>query len=145
MQREKTYPGPIQIHSTASNKTTCRRSVDNKLYKKPVQKDLLDPVDTTRLGLTSNEIKVIHVQESTSAPSARASAAAPPSTPPKAYPVLGPLRPALPRAEKKSYRLKSAVADENGDLRQTYVFKSGFWSEAPDEVLELVWKSDMGT
>lgn len=52
---------------------------------------------------------------------------------------LGPLRPALDDKDKKSYRLREAIT-ENNALRQVYVYKGDFGTDALDEVFELVWE-----
>ena len=58
---------------------------------------------------------------------------------------LGPLRPPLGEDEKKSYRLKNAILEENGSLRQIYVHRGDFAKEEMDEVLELVWEAPSAT
>ncbi len=57
---------------------------------------------------------------------------------------LGPLRTALAEGEKKSYRLKDAIVERNGDVRQIYVYKGDFFRDELDEVLELVWQGGSG-
>lgn len=57
---------------------------------------------------------------------------------------LGPLRPAIDEHDKKSYRLKDAVASPDGTLRQIYVYRGDFATEEMDEVLELVWEGGEG-
>lgn len=53
---------------------------------------------------------------------------------------LGPLRPKVDKAKKKSYWLETAVAGENGTLTQVYVHRGNRnWREY-DEVIELVWQ-----
>ncbi|ERS95671.1 hypothetical protein HMPREF1624_07745 [Sporothrix schenckii ATCC 58251] len=69
---------------------------------------------------------------------------------------LGPLRPALDDADKKSYRLREVVAGEHGansdsdsgsgvaSFRQVYVYKGAFGNDELDEVFELVWDEGEG-
>lgn len=53
---------------------------------------------------------------------------------------IGPLRPALKKDEKRSYRLKDAEMLSDGRLRQIYVYRRDWTSgEAMDEVVELLW------
>lgn len=53
---------------------------------------------------------------------------------------IGPLRPALKKDEKRSYRLKDAELLSDGRLRQIYVYRRDWTSgEAMDEVVELLW------
>ncbi|KAF3762771.1 family 31 glycosyltransferase [Cryphonectria parasitica EP155] len=53
---------------------------------------------------------------------------------------IGPLRPALKKHEKRSYRLKDAEWLADGRLRQIYVYKRDWQSgEEMDEVIELLW------
>lgn len=53
---------------------------------------------------------------------------------------IGPLRPALKKDEKRSYRLKDAEFLPDGRLRQIYVYKRDWQSgEEMDEVVELLW------
>lgn len=53
---------------------------------------------------------------------------------------IGPLRPALKKDEKRSYRLKDAEWLDDGRLRQIYVYQRDWTSgEAMDEVVELLW------
>jgi len=54
---------------------------------------------------------------------------------------MGPLRPPLDEDEKKSYRLRDAVADRHGSLRQIYVHRGDVGKEQMDEVLELIWEA----
>lgn len=57
---------------------------------------------------------------------------------------LGPLRPALDDTkDKKSFRLKETIVDENG-LRQVYVYKGTFGTDELDEVFELLWEKGEG-
>lgn len=53
---------------------------------------------------------------------------------------IGPLRPALKKSEKRSYRLKDAEWLKDGSLRQIYVYKADWKSgETMDEVIEFLW------
>lgn len=53
---------------------------------------------------------------------------------------IGPLRPALKKDEKRSYRLKDAEWLDDGRLRQIYVYRRDWTSgEEMDEVVELLW------
>lgn len=54
---------------------------------------------------------------------------------------IGPLRPALKKHEKRSYRLKDVEMLPNGSLRQIYVYKRDEKSgDDMDEVIELLWQ-----
>ncbi|KAL1895917.1 hypothetical protein Sste5346_005016 [Sporothrix stenoceras] len=55
---------------------------------------------------------------------------------------LGPLRPALDEADKKSFRLRKVIRDRDGGLRQIYVYKGAFGTDELDEVFELLWESE---
>lgn len=53
---------------------------------------------------------------------------------------IGPLREALKKDEKRSYRLKDAEMLSDGRLRQIYVYRRDWMSgESMDEVVELLW------
>lgn len=54
---------------------------------------------------------------------------------------IGPLRPALKKDEKRSYRLKDVEYLSDGRVRQIYVYKRDWKSgEEMDEVVEFLWK-----
>ncbi|KAI1412478.1 glycosyltransferase family 31 protein [Hypoxylon sp. FL1857] len=53
---------------------------------------------------------------------------------------LGPLRAPYPTEKKKSYRLREAEFEENGDLKQLYVRVGNSSIGELDQVVELVWQ-----
>ncbi|RDW82320.1 hypothetical protein BP6252_03432 [Coleophoma cylindrospora] len=57
---------------------------------------------------------------------------------------LGPIREAVPKDKKKTYRMRNTTVLEGGSVRQTYIHEAPIDDERPEErgedsVLELVW------